>query len=46
MWDVVVEMLLAAKGEVNDFTSGDIPSISWMCGHIVEQAWKEMAQST
>ncbi|XP_017223391.1 uncharacterized protein LOC108199888 [Daucus carota subsp. sativus] len=45
MWDVVVEMLLAAKGKVNEFASGDIPSISLMSGHIVEQAWKEMAQT-
>ncbi|KAF1002607.1 hypothetical protein AG4045_017913, partial [Apium graveolens] len=45
MWDVVLEMLLAARGKVIDFASGDIPSISFMYGHIVEKAWKEMAQT-
>lgn len=45
MWDVVVEMLLVARGKVNTFASGDIPSITWMSGHIVEQAWKEISQT-
>ncbi|KAL8090894.1 hypothetical protein AgCh_040096 [Apium graveolens] len=45
MWDVVVEMLLVARGKVNAFASGDIPSITWMSGHIVEQAWKEISQT-
>ncbi|KAG9159439.1 hypothetical protein Leryth_010984 [Lithospermum erythrorhizon] len=45
MWDVVVEMLLTAKGRVNALASGEIPDISWMSGNLVEQAWKEMAQT-
>nr|GMD11567.1 zinc finger FYVE domain-containing protein 16-like [Ipomoea batatas] len=45
MWDVVVEMLLVARGKVSTLTSGDICNISWISGHLVEQAWKEMAQT-
>lgn len=45
MWDVVVEMLLVARGKVNAFASGDIPNISWISSHIIDQAWKEMAQT-
>lgn len=47
MWDVVLDMLLAARGKVTSLTSGDIQgySISWMTSHILEQAWQEMAQS-
>lgn len=45
MWDVVVEMLIVARGKVNSFASGDIPNITWMSGHIVEQAWKEISQT-
>ncbi|KAL6992357.1 hypothetical protein U1Q18_010466 [Sarracenia purpurea var. burkii] len=43
MWDVVVEMLLVARGKVSAFASGDIRKISWISSHLVEQAWKEMA---
>lgn len=45
MWDVVIEMLLTAKGKVNALASGEIPDISWMSGNLIEQAWKEMAQT-
>ncbi|XP_047310526.1 uncharacterized protein LOC124914091 [Impatiens glandulifera] len=45
MWDVVAEMLVAARGKVSSLASGDIHSISWISSHIVEQAWKEMAQT-
>ncbi|KAI3903984.1 hypothetical protein MKW92_045226, partial [Papaver armeniacum] len=44
MWDVVLEMLLVAQGKVKALASGDIHgcTISWLSGHILEQAWKEM----
>ncbi|CAN4082180.1 unnamed protein product [Withania somnifera] len=46
MWDVVLDMLLAARGKVHSVASGDIVSnISWISSHLVEQAWKEMAQT-
>lgn len=46
MWDVLVEMLLAARGKVSALTSGDISSkFSWMSTHLLEQAWQEMAQT-
>ncbi|XWS19751.1 hypothetical protein CRYUN_Cryun31cG0043800 [Craigia yunnanensis] len=47
MWDVIVEMIFAARGKVNAFTSGDIQrcSISWLSTHLLEQAWQEMAQT-
>ncbi|CAK9182585.1 unnamed protein product [Ilex paraguariensis] len=45
MWDVVAELLLVARGKVNDFASGDIGKISWISGQLMEQAWKEMAQT-
>ncbi|KAF8411091.1 hypothetical protein HHK36_003630 [Tetracentron sinense] len=47
MWDVVLEMLLAAQGKVSALTSGDVHrcSISWLSGHLLDQAWKEMAQT-
>ncbi|XP_010052155.2 FYVE, RhoGEF and PH domain-containing protein 5 [Eucalyptus grandis] len=46
MWDVLVEMLLAARGKVSALTSGDIGSrFSWMSTHLLEQAWQEMAQT-
>ncbi|KAJ6402233.1 hypothetical protein OIU84_014347 [Salix udensis] len=47
MWDVIVEMLLAARGKVNAITSGDLPKcgISWLSSHLLEQAWQEMAQT-
>lgn len=47
MWDVMVEMLLAARGKVSSIASGDIQgcTISWMSSHVLEQAWHEMAQT-
>ncbi|PSR98649.1 SH3 domain-containing YSC84-like protein [Actinidia chinensis var. chinensis] len=45
MWDVVVEMLLVARGKVSAFASGDIRRISWISSHLIEQAWKEMAET-
>ncbi|KAI3982418.1 hypothetical protein MKX01_041256 [Papaver californicum] len=47
MWDVVLEMLLVAQGKVKALASGDIHgcTISWLSGHILEQAWKEMAET-
>lgn len=47
MWDVMVEMLLAARGKVSSIASGDIQgcAFSWMSSHILEQAWREMAQT-
>lgn len=47
MWDVIVEMLLAARGKVSALAKGDIhrASFSWMSSHLLEQAWQEMAQT-
>ncbi|KAI9396014.1 hypothetical protein POPTR_004G062500v4 [Populus trichocarpa] len=47
MWDVIVEMLLAARGKVNAIASGDLQGcgISWLSSHLLEQAWQEMAQT-
>lgn len=45
MWDVVADMLLAARGKVNALASGDIHTISWISSHLIEQAWREMAQT-
>ncbi|CAI9760146.1 unnamed protein product [Fraxinus pennsylvanica] len=45
MWDVVVEMLLVARGKVSSFASADIGKISWISNCVIEQAWKEMAQT-
>ncbi|KAF3451331.1 hypothetical protein FNV43_RR07426 [Rhamnella rubrinervis] len=47
MWDVIVEMLLAARGKVSSLASVDIPghSFSWISSDLLEQAWKEMAQT-
>lgn len=43
MWDVVVEMLLTARGKVFSLTSGD--NVSWVSRHLIDEAWKEMAQT-
>lgn len=46
MWDVVLDMLLAARGKVHSLASGDIVgNMAWISSHLVEQAWKEMAQT-
>ncbi|XP_031269823.1 uncharacterized protein LOC116128239 [Pistacia vera] len=47
MWDVIVEMLLVARGKVSAIAKGDIHRVnfSWMSNHLLEQAWQEMAQT-
>lgn len=47
MWDVIAEMLLAARGKVSAFASGEIHryTFSWVSSHLLEQAWNEMAQT-
>lgn len=45
MWDVFIEMLLVARGKVTSFASTDIRKVSWISSQLVEQAWKEMAQT-
>lgn len=47
MWDVVLDILLAARGKISALSSGDIHgySFSWMQSHLLEEAWKEMAQT-
>lgn len=47
MWDVVNEMLVSAQGKVSLITSGDVhrSMIPWVSSHLLEQAWKEMAQT-
>ncbi|XP_062161534.1 uncharacterized protein LOC133868618 [Alnus glutinosa] len=47
MWDVMVEMLLVARGKVGAIASGDIHrcTFSWVSSPLLEQAWKEMAQT-
>ncbi|WZZ16285.1 hypothetical protein YC2023_109374 [Brassica napus] len=47
MWDVIVDMLLAARGKATALTSGNLESgISFFAGqHLLEQAWQEMAHT-
>ncbi|KAI8001030.1 SH3 domain-containing protein PJ696.02 [Camellia lanceoleosa] len=45
MWEVVVEMLLVARGKVSSLASGDIHKVSRISSHLIEQAWKEMADT-
>lgn len=47
MWDVIVEMLLVARGKVTSLASGDIHNckFSWISNLVLEQAWKEMAET-
>ncbi|KAL5564948.1 hypothetical protein UlMin_028112 [Ulmus minor] len=47
MWDVVSEMLIVARGKVGAIASSDVhrSMISWSSSHLLEQAWKEMAQT-
>ncbi|KAM7492506.1 hypothetical protein LguiA_035427 [Lonicera macranthoides] len=47
MWDVVKDMLVLARGKVSSLSSGDINGrqVSWISNHLLEQAWKEMAQT-
>ncbi|CAA7062214.1 unnamed protein product [Microthlaspi erraticum] len=47
MWDVIVDMLLAARGKANALTSGNLErcGISFLSGHFLEQAWQDMAET-
>lgn len=47
MWDVVVEMLLAARGKMSSLASSELQKcrMSWISTHLLEQAWTEMAQT-
>lgn len=47
MWDVFNEMLIVARGKVSAIASGDVQrcGISWLSRHLLEQAWKEIAQT-
>ncbi|TXG66685.1 hypothetical protein EZV62_007960 [Acer yangbiense] len=45
MWDVISEMLVAARGQVNAIASGNRCGTSWISSHLLEDAWKEMAQT-
>ncbi|KAK3025476.1 hypothetical protein RJ639_041557 [Escallonia herrerae] len=47
MWDVVLDMVLAARGKVSALASGDAYGcqISWLSDQLLEHAWKEMAQT-
>lgn len=47
MWDVMVEMLLAARGKVSSLASVDLHgyNFSFISNDLLEQAWKEMAQT-
>ncbi|KAL0705609.1 hypothetical protein Bca4012_072034 [Brassica carinata] len=47
MWDVIVDMLLAARGKATALASGNLESgISFFAGqHLLEQAWQEMAHT-
>ncbi|XP_038721887.1 uncharacterized protein LOC120014043 isoform X2 [Tripterygium wilfordii] len=47
MWDVIVEMLLAARGKVSALTSADAYrcNLSWVSRDLLEQAWQEIAQT-
>ncbi|XP_075503142.1 uncharacterized protein LOC142540687 [Primulina tabacum] len=47
MWDVVLDMLLTVRGRIWSLTSVDIYgySATWMSNQLLEQAWKEMAQT-
>lgn len=47
MWDVMLEMLFAARGKVSALASTDAYGykISYTSGHLLDKAWKEMAQT-
>lgn len=47
MWDVMVEMLLAARGKVGSLasTGNNVCRFSWISSHMVEQALNELAHS-
>ncbi|KAL4562194.1 hypothetical protein LXL04_034392 [Taraxacum kok-saghyz] len=43
MWDIVVEMLIAARGKVNLLSTSD--TVSWISRNLIDQAWKEITQT-
>jgi lipid-binding SYLF domain-containing protein len=47
MWDVIRDMLILARGKATAIASGDISrsGVSWISSQLLEQAWKEMAQT-
>ncbi|TYH38214.1 hypothetical protein ES332_D12G095400v1 [Gossypium tomentosum] len=47
MWDVFSEMLIVARGKVSSIASGDVQryGITWLSSHLLEQTWKDMAQT-
>ncbi|KVI02139.1 Ysc84 actin-binding domain-containing protein [Cynara cardunculus var. scolymus] len=47
MWDVVLDMLLAAGGRVRSITSGDSYAyqISWLSDQLLEHTWKEVSHN-
>ncbi|KAK0599444.1 hypothetical protein LWI29_005352 [Acer saccharum] len=45
MWDVISEMLVAARGQVSAIASGNRCGTSWISSNLLEDAWKEMAQT-
>lgn len=47
MWDVIVDMLLAARGKASALSSGNLErcGINFLSGHLLEQAWQEMAHT-
>lgn len=47
MWDVVMEIIVVAGGKVKAVASGDFHQrqLSWISANILEQAWREMAQT-
>ncbi|AAG10615.1 Hypothetical protein [Arabidopsis thaliana] len=47
MWDVIVDMLLAARGKASALSSGNLErcGINFLSGHLLEQAWQDMAHT-
>ncbi|CAH1443600.1 unnamed protein product [Lactuca virosa] len=47
LWDVVLDMLLAAQGKVRSITSGDTYAyqISWLSDQLLERTWKEVSNN-
>ncbi|KAK9077444.1 hypothetical protein SSX86_005781 [Deinandra increscens subsp. villosa] len=47
MWDVVLDMLLAAQGKIRSITSGDSYAyqISWLSDQLLEHTWKEVTHN-
>lgn len=47
LWDVVLDMLLAAQGKVRSITSGDSYAyqISWLSDQLLEHTWKEVSNN-